>query len=508
MLITRVDLRSGGKVETWRPTRAIVSAFLLVAAALVLRAPGFNSSVLDPDEGLYMVQAAAWLQGGWPFVAVWDMHPLGAPAMLVMAKALVPDPILALRLAGVLAVTGTALGLRAIALMLGAAPVAAFTAGLFYIAHSTVLGGLATNTEVLFAPWVVMAAYFLLREARSSLAPRPATVFLAGLLVGVALLIKQVVALEASALWLTMVVSAIAAGRLGAGRVALLALLFALGSGLPTGAVALGYWLSGHIDVWAYGNLWAPLAYTDMDDDAPGARRAIALALPHLAFLSLAGLGLLAGSADQKRAALPLLPWLLGAMAAVVLPGKFWDHYFLIILPPLSLIAALGLAAVVGAVVRQRRQRSVTCVMAAVIAAMPVLDMLTPRLAEGMGLRGLDPPRQVAAIAEAALKPGESLYVANWHAVTYALAGQQPPTRFAFFPHLVGAHNGLIGVDNRAELERVLSEPPGVIVVDPLRWHLVRPEPKAMIEAALAARYEIIGKVRDGRGEIEVWRLR
>jgi hypothetical protein len=249
----------------------MLAALVVILAAVVLRAPGYTASVLDPDEGLYLAQAAAWLQGGWPFLAVWDMHPLGAPAMLLAAKALVPDPVLAMRLTGTLAVAATALGLRAIALLFGAGPVTALSVGLLYIAHSTVLGGLATNTEILFAPWVVMAAFLLLREARSDEPARPGIVAGAGLLVGLALLIKQVVALEASVLWLTMVVEP---GRPVAFRGAWSSSSRFSSRSAPAcrlGSWALGYWLAGNIDAGLGQSLGAAGLYR-RGDDAPGAR--------------------------------------------------------------------------------------------------------------------------------------------------------------------------------------------------------------------------------------------
>src|SRR3954469_23938452 len=63
-----------------RRLRAILSAvdrllgvaaipLMMLLAALVLRALGFLISVIDTDEGLYLVQAQAWLRGDWPLVA-------------------------------------------------------------------------------------------------------------------------------------------------------------------------------------------------------------------------------------------------------------------------------------------------------------------------------------------------------------------------------------------------------------------------------------------------------
>jgi 4-amino-4-deoxy-L-arabinose transferase-like glycosyltransferase len=507
MLSAEGGLRRGG---AWAPAlgRAAVAALVFLGAALLFRAQGFRSSVLDPDEGLYMVQAASWLRGGWPFIAVWDMHPLGAPAMLAVAKALVPDPVLALRLAGVVAVAATAVGLRAIALTLGAGPVAGLAAGLLYVAHTTVLGGLATNTEILFAPWITLAAFLLLREARREAPPRPAFVFAAGLSVGAALLIKQVAALEASALWLAMVAGAWAAGRLSPARLLLLALVFAAGAGLPTGLVALGYLLAGEFEPWAHGNFWAPLFYGAVADGAPGPREGIALALPHLAFLGFAALGLLLGGREARRAAWPLLAWFAGALASVLAPWKFWDHYFLILFPPLCLLAALGLATAVERWALPVHRGRALGAVAAILVAMPLVGGLSPRIAHGLGLRAADPPRQVAELAADILDPGQALFIANWHPITYVLAGREPPTRFAFPGHLTGLHAGLTGIDADAELARVLDGTPAVIVVSRPRWTQMRPEARAAIEAALAARYEIAGRVEDEGGVVEVWRLR
>jgi 4-amino-4-deoxy-L-arabinose transferase-like glycosyltransferase len=101
----------------------------------------------------------------------------------------------------------------------------------------------------------------------------------------------------------------------------------------------------------------------------------------------LAAFGLLAGSPQQKRAARPILAWLAGAVIAVVAPNKFWDHYFLILLPPLCLLAGLGLAAVVGAVGCGPGGAAAVAVLAGAIAMLPILDTVMPRVANGFGLR-------------------------------------------------------------------------------------------------------------------------
>ena len=66
-------------------------AAALLTAALVLRGPSFVPAVIDIDEGLYLLQAREWLRGGLPYVAAWDMHPVGAPALFALSGAATPS---------------------------------------------------------------------------------------------------------------------------------------------------------------------------------------------------------------------------------------------------------------------------------------------------------------------------------------------------------------------------------------------------------------------------------
>lgn len=497
---------AGVRAQQGRDRAALRAFFLFLAVAMLLRAPGFTAAVLDPDEGLYLVQAQAWLQGGWPFVAVFDMHPPGAPALLAVALALIADPIVAARLLGIGAVATTATLLHAIAWRLGGDRATGLAAGLLYIAATTIPGGLATNTEILFAPFVALVALLLLSEA--SRAPRAGVVLAAGLSIGAAITIKQVAAIEGAALWLTMIAAAWCAGRVGVRQVAVLAAVFALGAGAPMLALGVGYWVAGQGEAWWQGNIAAAVAYLDAPITTPGARAFVALVLPWLAGLVVLAGGVALPDAPARAAVRWLWPWLLAAALAVVAPQKFFDHYALILAPPLSLLAAFGLVAVLRQAVAPPFRRGGFAVLLGLAMAVPVAGMLLPKLATGLGLRGTDPVREVARTAMANLAPGEALFVANWHTATYALAGMRPPTRLPFPLHLMGDVPHLAGLDTAAELGRVLALPPGVIVVDPGRWWGLRPEARAAVEAALARDYVLAATIQDGPGPVEVWRRR
>jgi len=66
-------------------TVSTVALTLLPVLVLALRWASFLPSVIDWDESLYLLQAREWLRGNWPLSGVWDMHPVGAPALIAAA---------------------------------------------------------------------------------------------------------------------------------------------------------------------------------------------------------------------------------------------------------------------------------------------------------------------------------------------------------------------------------------------------------------------------------------
>jgi 4-amino-4-deoxy-L-arabinose transferase-like glycosyltransferase len=509
----------------WR-LREVAGSGLLVAAAflglaLILRAPAFLVSVVDPDEGLYAVQAQQWLRGAWPYVAVWDMHPVGAPGLVALALAVVGEPVLALRLLGVAAVAATGMLLRTLVIASGAGgALVGFAAGALYVAHSLLLGGLATNTEILFAPFCTAGVLLALLEGqrllRQGLPPRSMVVGGMGLLFGVALWMKQVVAPEASAAFLALVGLAWWHGALPLRRVLALALLFAAACGLPILATAAAYAVRGEMGAFLDGMVYGPLRYGGAFLNTPDPLRSTAVAVLALCWLLLAALPAVLEAFRLRRLStgaqmllVAMLLWFAVRTLQVALPMKFFNHYFLLWLPPLCVLAALGLARVVRILVRRSFRRLAFRGLVAIMVVMPALQVLEPRVAHGLGWRLADPPRQIAQAILADLPSGESIHVVNYHAIIYAMVGVRPLTRYAFPDHLSGYLSTLTGVDTVAEMARVLAERPRFIVVATgRRWAFLRPESAEVVQATLASSYNLALTVQDGEGPVQLWRRR
>ena len=494
-----------GRQELW-----LVPLIMLLASCL-LRALGFLFSVIDTDEGLYLVQAREWLRGNWPLVAVWDMHPVGAPALYALALVVFGDGVASIRWLGILCTATTGCGLYALVRTVGGAPLLALAAGLLFIAHSVLLYGLASNTEVLFAPFVVWAMTIGTRTAIASAdaaaMPGWPSLLLMGLLIGCAFAIKPVTTPEGCLAFALFVLPAFLAGSLPLGRGLAMAAAYAALALLPSALLGLAYAVQGQFWAWIDGSLLAPWRYSHARVGWQ-----VAFARTQTAVLILAAPLLLALIAGWRHGSAPGaagrltrlgLVWFIVASLAIIGPGFFYQHYFLLWLPPLAILAAIGLGEA-ALLVHPGRERAVFLGLLALLCLAAWRQEAALRLERGLWVP--DPPRAIAQEIKARLQPGEAIFVANYHPVLYALTDAKLPTRFIFPEHLTGNFTEVADIDTEAELRRILASRPRFVVVDRGWWPQVGPRGKAILNEILPRDYELELTVPEERGPVELWR--
>lgn len=443
---------------------------LMLGAALTLRAFSFGSAGLDWDESLYIVIAQRWLQGGVPYVSVWDQHPMGLPALLAATQCLIGDGLLAARLACLLAVTGTAILLARFLARFADEPLAGVLAGVVYLFYMTRPEGLAANTEV-FNNLIVTAASFLLldRMARPVSAVRARTVFAAGMLFGLGLQIKYVVFPEAVLLCGALLFRLWCEGA-GLGRTLRLAGVAAAAGMLPTVVATLYFWRAGALEPYIDANLWTNLSYV-------AEKLPLDVAALRLRFGLLPLIGLLPwpfvlawlwrdGSERHRYGWLGiwLTIWLSAACLDVAMPMKLWKHYFNALVPPLSLIAALT-----AVLLAQRARRMPRCLLVCAVALI-LLPAAGSMIKHAGDTRTIGRPNVPLALAERIQQDGtdrNDVYVFNYDALVYAYAGATPPTRYVLGIELAdfSKHSG---AQSMAEIGRILAaRPRWMIVADP-----------------------------------------
>jgi 4-amino-4-deoxy-L-arabinose transferase-like glycosyltransferase len=486
-----------------------VALAALPVLVLVLRWASFLPSVIDWDESLYVIQAREWLRGNWPLSGVWDMHPVGAPAFIAAAFILLGESLEVVRLLGTACVAATAYALFWLVRVAGGPPLTGYAAGITYAAHSVLLGGQATNTEILFAPFLVAALAIGLREGLRAQPPRWGALLGMGLLVGPAMLIKPVAMPEGSLAFAVLVLPALRRGALPLRRLLAMAAAYAALCAGPTLLVGALYALRGEFTIWFESTILAPFQYAGAAVSAEQAAWRITTAALSLRWLLLlSAFALLAfrsaEPAIRRLAAFGFL-WLGAASIAVAGPGMFFPHYFLILMPPLSLLAALGIA-VAAQVARPGRGWLLTAGAVALLCFDILAADLTPRLARGFALGSPDTPRRMAAMMNEELRPGETIFVPNYQPIVYFLTDARLPTRLPFPVHLTGSFANLAGVDTDAEVRRILESRPRFIVLDRSEWFGMRPSAMAMLTEALEEGYEIAASFAEERGTVELWR--
>jgi len=481
---------------------------LIVVFVLLVRIPGFAHSVVaDWDESMYILVGRALLWGGLPYVDILQEKPLGLPLLMTLAMAVVPDSVLAARLLGFVCVAMACLVLRGMLLRAGLSRFAAAASALAYAVLSTKLGGMATNTEILFAPFTIGGVAAMLRFDTTG---RGDTrwIVVAGLLFGIAIWCKYITAFPPFAVFACILLPALT--RLGLPRVLGLGALFAVLCWLPTLAGAAFYAGIGQWQAFWYWNIGFMAGYTGLERDPQAIIQEV------LRFLWVARPVLLLAAVapffwrDAPRLVGVCAAWLLAEVVALVAPWKFWDHYFLLLFPPLCALAAVGMDGIVRRCLAPRRLAALAALPMGVVLLVPVPVLVAGVLLATGAARDdrPDPARAVAALLRADNAPGNSVWVVNSEPIIYVLSDLPVPTRYGFPLHLVSLFNFLTRGEAGVEVDRILAARPRYLILDPANDFWFTPDMRARVRAAIAAHYDLHATVPAAGREIEVYRIR
>ena len=472
-----------------RKSLLVATAALLGCGALVLflRLPALPQSVIDWDESMYLLMARSMLQGHAPYTVIWDNKPPGLYVLFALAQIVFGQTVLAMRLLAVVVVTATTFLLwlygRSV---LGSRAIGALAA-LFYAVFSTQNGGMASNAEIMFAPFTV-AAFLLLgwrTGVPAAILPGRRLSFLAlGLLLGIAIQIKSVAGMELLAvlalLGLTPLLSQRAGRPLQLAETVLAAGLITLGALLPLLVVAGFFALSGRFADYVYANFTAVSIYQRVAPPLtlPPMARALLGQVRNAPLLWIAALAALPLAWTIRRrhpqTALGLLAlgvWLAFTLAATLLSRRFFPHYFLQALPPLSLLAAAVIVQAVrlDSALPRARQVLLIGLIVAIGLAQPAAGPLRQSLEEALALLRRTPRVELLVYTAGYLRermaPDDYLFVAEGDPILYYLTEARIPTRYVLPPLINDDLASMVGIDPLAELDRIMALRPRYVVL-------------------------------------------
>ena len=388
--------------------------------AFVLRFFSLFPTVINHDESTYIVISDALLRGDLYFVDVIDTKPVGVFLIYAALQQIVGSSVFLLRIMVVLWLALTALVLYRAKLAFGSSRQAGLATGIIYLILNSVFVyyGISPNTETFFNLFTALGLLLMLRGGPVW------RYFLSGLMLGLGLVVKYVVAFDALAFGLFLLWDHRHSTRqffAGLGR----GLVMAVASCIPLAAVAAVYFQLGHLDEFLFFTFESSSRYP-----------VSATLLTHvtfvldflLRFLPVSALFFLVFflSREVRGQRLQVLGglWTALALTVILLPGKWYGHYFIQLMVPVSFVAGsiweIPKSALPGFLVKLMRPKT----------GLPILLLLLGFSLFMQKKDCFDKPdhaRSIARYLEDRLQPEDRIYTSVSHQILYHLLDRESP---------------------------------------------------------------------------------
>jgi 4-amino-4-deoxy-L-arabinose transferase-like glycosyltransferase len=444
--------------------KAVIATFALLLI-FASRIPTLRAPILNIDEADFAVQSAVMLNGGIPYVDFVEKKPPMTHAAYSIA----------FLVGGMWNMQAVHLLFIAIAMMTAllvllsadrldpSAGIPAFLLFAVYQAGYDLNDFMSAGTEAVMNLFACLAFFLFLK----SIATKRRFLFalLAGVAIGLAILSKQVAAIEAIAIAAAYAVESFRNGR----PVGIFSDLVALFAGVAVPITALALYLI-HADafpdamrwLWTENAKYAALQLPFADIFLHGAIRIGLYVLVSLPLWLMATYYII-GEIQGKRFGtqfIALLTWLMLSFVSVSAGGRFFPHYFIQFLPPLCILAAMGWTSRVAPMLSYRRLLRATVMF--IVLVLPFAGFFLFHWYEV----GILPAKDSAELAIARYvasntKGDDRIFVWGHSSDIYAYSKRLPASRFVYCSYLTGAREGFEGKND-------MNNPP-----DEVAWNML-----------------------------------
>ncbi len=298
----------------------------------------------ERDEGAYAYVASVIDAGGLPYRDAFDHRPPGIYYLYYFAFRLFGWAVFAPRLMALLFVAAACLlAFRFVQRVTESARIAILSMALLGLATaSPAYWGFGANSEIFLLPFLIAALLFQADDR-----PSGANHFKAGLAYGVAFLLKQVVAPIALA---SFVYAVVKEARRPGGRSIRVAAAFLPGCALPFLAVTVWFAFRGALEPYWTGVFTYNQGYVTALPFKEGLRSLLRSAMSILALdpctWVAGGMGIVGFFCRPARVRSRWLvaAALAGSLAGTATGGRFFPHYYLLMLPYVVVAAGVGAA--------------------------------------------------------------------------------------------------------------------------------------------------------------------
>ncbi|MGB3078083.1 MAG: hypothetical protein WBB31_03325 [Saprospiraceae bacterium] len=437
---------------------------VFTAFALMMRLFSFFPSVINHDESTYILIADALRRGQVYLKDVMDTKPIGIFLLFAFFQILFGKAIIVIRVITAVWVAFTGFMLyqthrqfvqSSTLTGYNSAPVAS---GIIYIFIASIYStyGLSPNTELFFNLFTITGLYLILRYKSVVI------FFLAGLVLGAGFMIKYVVLFDALAIGLFYLWLQVRSGKSWHFWLLRCSLL-ALGFMIPFGVVWFWY---RQLDLgetfWFYSfelsgrYVLKPIWYEYIN-------------FVFNCFLSFLPVVIwffyCIWNWRNTETDLPVLSslWAMFIMFIILWPGRFFSHYFVQFMVPLSLLG--------GSFFDPRRiPGRAFAWMRKPVVGYPLLGLLIIANVAAQKIIFYDRkdyPGEVAAYLNTRLQPGEIIYTGDYEQIIYHLTGTSSPTPYIHSSLIwLAANNNTLKINQAEEFEKILNKNPRFILIN------------------------------------------
>jgi 4-amino-4-deoxy-L-arabinose transferase-like glycosyltransferase len=459
-----------------------------VCLTFFLRFPAFFQSGIGPDESIYLLMARSLTEGKAPYTEFFDNKPIGIYVVFALALLVFGKSVLSIRIAAWIAVSITSFLLYRIGKVIGNDDhKVGLLAGTFYSFLTLGSGGISSDTEIFFAPFVVFAfslLFFRLVNPEEPHYQNKVTLLIIGLLMGIALQIKQVVLFEFIGIVILVGVNLYSRYRHNISFFIKECfkgyIILVLGFFTPFICVIIYYILNGHFDAFAYANFSANLVRVG-DQKWSIINFGIGFLIQvktnlilwiALCLLPLYWLSSQDRNPEERKHLTYLIIWFAMAFLGVCAPKSFYVHYFLQLLPSLCLLSSYLIIKTIWSAREIGTTRRL--LILALILVTPLLNIVYPYLKVGTKsvyfrfVKGIsnwgDDPAIVANYLKKQVKSEDYIYVVDYLSVIYFLVPAKIPTKYAYPPFLNSDLAKVAGSNPVQELRSILAKKPVYII--------------------------------------------
>ena len=453
------------------------SIVALVAVAIVTRAAAFGNPLLHVDDQYYLLVGKAINHGQLPYVDIWDRKPIGLFLIYAAIARLGGSGIEEYQLVAGLFAVATAWVVTRLASRI-ANRQGALLAGIVYLATLVPFGGQGGQSPVFYNLFIASAALSFVRAAEGSTRLVPAAM-VAMCACGLTLTVKQVSLVEGIYFGLCFLVLAYRRQWPPLRLVGLAAAMIALAL-LPTLLAALYYFAHGHLGDYIFANFVSIFFKADQGirSRSFGILFLLAFMVPLILAAVIGAIMRYRGWGSTDLRSIFISGWMIAALLGIMLIPNFYDHYELPLIAPLTVSAATLLG-----------QRTGIALAAALCLTAWSEGSMFRFESNREGRQAFESMSSVIARS----RHNGCLYLASGPPLLYDRAGDCRLTKYQFAEHLADANEArAIGTDQQAELARVLTLKPAVIVRVSAPILEANPQSLARVAAVLARDYRRI----------------